>query len=225
MPRGTAELLVEFLADASKLLNETKKVEGSTSRLKNFAKGAAIGIGGAFAADKVVEFGKKTLEAAEEGEKSKARLENVFKGVGDSTGEAAKKAEEYAEKLSKQIGIDHDTIELAQAKLGTFHAISNETARQSGIFDRATNAAADLAAAGFGTMETNATQLGKALQDPSKGLTALARSGVTFTKGEKDKIKAMQSSGDLLGAQKVVLAEVEGQVKGTAAASATQSQK
>jgi hypothetical protein len=91
---------------------------------------------------------------------------------------------------------------------------------QGGIFDRATKAAADLAAAGYGNMSSNAVQLGKALADPTKGLAALTKSGVNFTQAQKDQIKNMQKSGDLLGAQKIILGEVENQVKGTAAATA-----
>jgi hypothetical protein len=45
-----------------------------------------------------------------------------------------------------------------------------------------------MAAAGFGTAESNATQLGKALQDPIKGITALNRAGITFTEDQKELI-------------------------------------
>jgi phage-related protein len=86
-------------------------------------------------------------------------------------------------------------------------------------------AALDLAAAGFGSAETNAVQLGKALQDPIKGLTALARSGVTFTEVEREKIKAMVESGNILGAQEAILKAIETQVGGTAEATATGSAK
>jgi hypothetical protein len=145
--------------------------------------------------------------------------------MGDTTGEAAKAAEDYAAALSKKIAVDDEAIIAAQTQLATFGAVSDETARAAGIFDRATAAAADLAAAGFGSLDTNSVQLGKALQDPIKGLTALGRSGVTFTKAQKDQIAALQKSGDLLGAQKVVLAAVESQVKGTAEATATSQDK
>jgi hypothetical protein len=91
--------------------------------------------------------------------------------------------------------------------------------------DRATLAAIDLAAAGFGEAEQNAVQLGKALQDPIKGITALARSGVTFTEQEKEKIKTLVESGKVLEAQDLILSAIETQVGGTAAATATGSQK
>ena len=73
--------------------------------------------------------------------------------MGDTTGEAAKAAEGYAASLSKKIGVDDDSIIAAQAQLVTFGAVSDETARSAGIFDRATAAAADLAAKGFGSLD------------------------------------------------------------------------
>jgi hypothetical protein len=62
-----------------------------------------------------------------------------------------------------------------------------------------------MGAAGFGTAEMNAVQLGKALNDPIKGIAALAKSGVTFTEQEKDKIKTLVESNKLLEAQDMVL--------------------
>jgi hypothetical protein len=63
------------------------------------------------------------------------------------------------------------------------------------------------------------------LQDPIKGIAALAKSGVTFTKQEKKKIEALVESGNLLEAQNIILKAVEGQVGGTAAASASSFDK
>ena len=68
-------------------------------------------------------------------------------------------------------------------------------------------------------------QLGKALEDPIKGITALARSGVTFTEQEKEKIKVLVESGQILEAQNMVLGAIEKQVGGTAAASASSFDK
>lgn len=165
------------------------------------------------------------VKAAEESEVANARLENVFRSMGDATGEAAKAAEAYASSLQMQIGVEDEIIMLAQAKLATFQDVSSETARMAGIFDRATNAAFDMAAAGFGEGEQNAVQLGKALQDPIKGINSLARSGVTFTNQEKDKIKKLVESGKLLKAQEIILKAVEKQVGGTGKATATTSAK
>lgn len=214
-------IVVKFLADTKDLVTGVDKVQGSGSKLKSFAKVAA----GAFAVGSVVAFGKASFGAAEEAAQANARLEKVFRNVGDANGSAAKAAEDYANKLQFQTGIDDEVIKGAQAQLATFKAVSNETARGAGIFDRATSAAADLAAAGFGSIESNATKLGKALQDPVKYSKALAKSGVVLTQSQQDQIKAFQESGRTLDAQKLLLSAIEGRVGGTAAKTATSSAK
>jgi hypothetical protein len=107
----------------------------------------------------------------------------------------------------------------------TFAELGKTAGTLGGAFDRATNAALDLAAAGFGSAESNAVQLGKALQDPIKGVTALAKSGVTFTAQEKEKIKTLVESNKMLEAQEIVLAAIEKQVGGTALATANDTDK
>jgi phage-related protein len=205
----------------SKVDEEGRKVG---SRFGSAVKSAAtIGIAAGVAG--IGAFGVASVKAAEESEVAVSRLESVFASMGDSTGTAAAAAVDYAGALSRQIGVEDETIMAAQAKLATFEAVSNETARQSGIFDRATSAAADLAAAGFGTMESNATALGKALQDPERGMTALTRSGVTFTEEQKAQIQALMDAGRATEAQQLMLSAVETQVGGTAAATATATDK
>lgn len=164
-----------------------------------------------------------SIRAAEESAVATNRLNQVFKSMGESTNAAAAAAANYAGELSVQIGQEDEAIMAAQAKIATFAAVSNASARMAGIFDRATRAAFDLSAAGFGDAAQTSVQLGKALQDPIKGITALARSGVTFTAVEKQKIAALTKSGQILEAQKMILKAVETQVGGVAAATATDS--
>jgi hypothetical protein len=82
-----------------------------------------------------------------------------------------------------------------------------------------------MAAAGFGSAEGNAVQLGKALENPIKGIAALAKSGVTFTEQEKEKIKVLVESNKMLEAQEMVLAAIETQVGGTAKATADDTKR
>jgi phage-related protein len=227
-----AKLMVQILGEATSAVAAFKKTEGASKEAAGAAKdtqksfaGIAKGVATGMAVGAVVAFGKTTVKAAQESEVAHQKLLSTFAFLGPGAAAATAGAEAYAESLSKTTGIDDEVISGAQALLATFHSVSGETGRTAGIFDRATAAAADLAAAGFGSIEGNAVQLGKALEDPTKGMAALAKSGVTFTAAQKDQIKAMQQSGDLLGAQKIVLAGVESQVKGTAAATATSSAK
>jgi hypothetical protein len=170
----------------------------------------------------------KTLAAGEAAATANARIEQINKSMGlfgEATNKVNNRLIEYANATARATGVDQNQIKLAQAKLLTFKELAESADEAGGAFDRATKAAIDMGAAGFGTAEENAVQLGKALNDPIKGVTALARSGVTFTEQEKDKIKTLVESNKLLEAQDMVLKAIETQVGGTAEATANDSEK
>jgi hypothetical protein len=222
-----AKLLFQLVGEATSAVAAFKKTTDASKTTADAAKstgGSLAKIAGAvatgYAVKKVVDFGKSTVEAAGAASKANKLVTATFKNAGDTTGDYAKQAIDLADSLGRQIGVSPQVIKGAEGILATFHSVSGAAGMQSGIFDRATRAAADLAAAGYGNMSSNAVQLGKALEDPTKGLAALTKSGVNFTQAQKDQIKNMQKSGNMLGAQKIILGEVEAQVKGTAAATA-----
>lgn len=124
--------------------------------------------------------------------------------------------EDLSASIEKKTGIDGDAVHAAQNLLLTFTKVRNEAGKGNDVFNQATKAAVDLSVRGFGSMDATSKMLGKALNDPTKGITALSRAGVTFTAGQKEQIKAMQESGDMLGAQKAILKEVNAQVGGSA---------
>jgi hypothetical protein len=172
--------------------------------------------------------GVGAIRAAEDAGVADRRLENVAKSMGlfgSQTGAVTDRLKAFADQTMKATAVDDELIKSTQAKLLTFKNLAKTADETGGAMDRATLAAIDLAAAGFGSAETNATQLGKALQDPVKGITALARAGVTFTEQEKEKIKALVESGNMLQAQDMILSAIETQVGGTAEATATGSAK
>jgi hypothetical protein len=115
-------------------------------------------------------------------------------------------------------GIDDEAIQANENLLLTFKNVRNELGKGNKIFKRATKASLDLSKAGFGSLDSAAKMLGKALNDPERGMTALGRAGVTFTKQQKETIKDLIASNRLLDAQKIILAEVESQVGGSAKA-------
>jgi phage-related minor tail protein len=214
-------LKLNLLADVS---NFNKELEGVQGKLKGFQNSlskagqvSTIALGGLAAA------GYTAVKAAEEVAIANGRLDNILTSMGYP--EATKRVQDYAQALEVTTAVDAEVIKLTQAKLATFANLTATVDTAGGAFDRATVAALDMAAAGFGSAESNAVQLGKALEDPIKGINALTRSGITFTEAEKEKIKVMVESGDTLGAQNMILAAIEKQVGGTAEATATGSQK
>lgn len=182
----------------------------------------------AFSVRAITNFAKESIAAAEGVAVANNRIDQIAKSMnlfGEETQAVADRLKAYAEANELTLATDAEVIKATQAKLLTFRELGLTADDAGGAFDRATAAAIDLAAAGFGSAETNAVQLGKALQDPIKGISALRRAGITFTESEKEKIAALVESGNILEAQNLVLSAIETQVGGTAAATATASQK
>jgi len=189
---------------------------------KSIGVGAIAGVAGITAlAVKINSIGEAAIS-------SDNRVKSIVKQMGlfgTEADEVSKRLLDFADVSARQLGIDDDIIAMTQAKLSTFKELASSADEAGGAFDRATMAAIDMAAAGFGTAETNAVQLGKALNDPIKGINSLTRSGITFTAEEKKMIAGMVEMGRAAQAQNIILKAVEQQVGGTAAATATASSK
>lgn len=154
----------------------------------------------------------------------KFMLENM-QGISAATNGTVKRMAEYAKRVSVATGIDDESIKAVQKKILVFKSLRETADKLGGTFDRATKAAIDLAAAGFGDAEANAIKLGRVLEDPIKNMNALSRAGITFTSEEKKKIAVLVESGKLLQAQEIVLKSIEDRVGGLAEASATPFEK
>lgn len=155
-----------------------------------------------------------SLRAAEQFERLGLRTEAVVRATGGSAGLTAAQIREFSQELARGTLASAEGVEAAAQKLLTFRSISGET------FTRTLRAAQDLAAVGFGSLDSAATQLGKALENPRQGISALTEVGVTFTATQRRMIEAMQDAGNMAEAQRVILAAVESQVGGAGAAEA-----
>jgi hypothetical protein len=207
---------------------DDKGIKAAKKEFADFGKSigvafAAVGAATLAGAAALVRFGSDAIKAGEEVAIANNRLAQINKSMGLFGGQTAavtKRLIDFANANELTVAVDAEVIKATQAKLLTFKELGKTADEAGGAFDRATIAALDLAAAGFGSAESNAVQLGKALQDPIKGLTALRRAGVTFTEAEKEKIKTLVQSGQILEAQNVILSAIETQVGGTAKATA-----
>jgi hypothetical protein len=193
------------------------KIFGGAMKLTaGAAIGGALALGG---------FLKGALGEAREAQKVGALTNAVIKSTGGVANVTAKDVDRLSSSLSKKIGVDDESIAAGQNMLLTFGNVRNELGKGNDIFRQATVSASDMAAAFGGDAVSNSKMLGKALNDPTRGVSALTRVGVSFTQQQKDQIKAMQESGDLLGAQKIILGEVRKQTKGAGEASASAGDK
>jgi phage-related protein len=225
-----ALISVTISGNATPLKKAVDEADGKLSKFggtaKKFGIAAAAGLAAAGAAAIVV--GKQLIAAGEAASTSNARIKQIADSMGlfgDQAGAVTDRLVKLAEATARNTGVDQNAIKLTQAKLLTFGELAKTAGEVGGAFDRATQAAVDLAAAGFGEASGNAVQLGKALQDPIKGMTALNKSGVTFTETEKARIETLVASNKLGDAQALILEAIEKQVGGTAAATANASDK
>jgi hypothetical protein len=151
-----------------------------------------------------------SVTAAEDLEKQMLKLEGVIQATGGAAGLTAQEIDEMARRLDEATLGSAAGFRDAAAQLLTFKSIGRDS------FETVLELAQDLADAGFGSVTTNAVQLGKALEDPVKGLTALTRSGVTFTAEQQALIKTLVATGRAAEAQGLILEAVAGQVGGVA---------
>jgi len=207
-------IIVPIIADTSRL---TRNVNGAGSSLKKFGKIAALAAGAAAlgALVKTIEVGTKKFIAQDDAIKqTNARLKSTG-GVANVTADSVVK---LSNAIAGKTGVDDDQIHSAENMLLTFTHLRNEVGKNNNIFDQATQTTVDLSVAFKKDLQGSAILVGKALNDPVKGLSALGRVGVQFTEGQKKTIKALVETGDLMGAQKLILKELNTQVGGAAEA-------
>lgn len=193
----------------SKLANLGSKISPAVA-----AASAAVVAGVGFAM-------KAAFDAATESALVARETERVIQTTGASAWTTADQIGDLSSSISNLTGKDDELIQSNANLLLTFAKVRNEVGEGNDIFDRAVGLSLDLSVA-LGTDASSASiQLGKALNDPVKGITALSRAGVSFTADQKEQIKTLVATGDILGAQKVILEELGNQFGGAAEAAKT----
>lgn len=158
-------------------------------------------------------FAAKAIPAAIESRQALAQVDASLKSMGPNAGRTSEQLQDLARDLENiSLFDDDDILKSVTANMLTFGNISAES------FDRAQTAAVNLSAKLGQDLQSSTMQIGKALNDPVRGVTALMRAGVSFTAQQKEQIKAMVAAGDAAGAQGIILSELEKQFGGAAKA-------
>jgi Prophage tail length tape measure protein len=212
-------IMVEIIGDASSLEKSFKKASGETENfgktLGGFAKTAglalgAAGVGGALA------IGKVGWDEYNDSVKITAQTNAVLKSTGQVAGVTAQQVDQLATSLMKKSGTDDEAIKSGENLLLTFTNVQNKAGEGNDIFNQATRTMLDMSTALGQDTSTSAIQLGKALNDPIKGVGALRRVGVSFTEAQKDQIETLVHSGKTMDAQKIILGELTKEFGGSA---------
>lgn len=156
-----------------------------------------------------------SVQAFRDQAKAVAQVEQGLKSTGNAAGRTLGDLTNMAAELQKNTLFgDEDILQNATAQLLTFTNIAGNE------FDRTQKAALDLATRLGGDLKSASIQLGKALNDPIANLSALSRSGIQFSKEQKEVIKSLAETGELAKAQGIILDELEKQYGGSAEAAA-----
>jgi phage-related minor tail protein len=197
--------------------NDPKGLKEAESGLERLGKGvvglAKIGAAAAAATAAVgvawvVNSAKQLMEI----EKLNAQTEAVIASTGSAAGRSIEQINKLNASLEKLTGIEAEVIQEGQNMLLTFTQIKGDQ------FDAATEAALNLSVALGKDMQSSAMLVGKALNDPIAGLSALSRAGIQFTDDQKATIASLVELGDVAGAQTIILGELETQFGGSAEA-------
>ena len=159
--------------------------------------------------------GRDMVRLAAEQEAAMTLVEQGVKTTGEAAGLTARELAEMASGLQEisKFG-DEAILQDVTAQLLTFTNIAGEE------FGRAQQAILDVATVMDKDLKSVALQVGKALNDPVKGISALNESGIQFTEDQKKTIKTLVEMGDVAAAQGLILDELANQFGGQAAAAA-----
>ena len=216
-----ATLVVKITTDAAGFVKGVEEVKRNAGMLERGMTGlAAVGggivaTGFAAAAAGAVALGGVLYDSVKEAmsaQQVQAQLNAVLQSTGGAAGVTADMVNNLADSLQNVTPYEDDAIISAQNMLLTFTNIGKD------VFPDATKTVLDMSTALGQDLNSSAMQLGKALNDPINGITALRRVGVAFTDDQEAMIKKMVESGDTMGAQKMILAELQKEFGGSAEA-------
>lgn len=145
-------------------------------------------------------------------ELAETKMAHVVEATGHAAGFTAEQLKAMASGLQEVTRFGDEATLEAMSMLLTFKNIQGTT------FERVTKSAADMATIFGGDLRSNMMRLGRAIDDPVRGLMALTRVGITFTTEQRKQIMALVESGDVLTAQNMILDKLEGKMAGAAGA-------
>lgn len=160
----------------------------------------------------ITAFLKSVYQNTAEAEKVMAQLEVGVRSTGGAAGLSAEQLAKMAGELQRLTAVEDEAIMQGQSILITFTKIGKD------VFPRAIKASLDLSARLGSDLSSAALQVGKALNDPIRGVTALGRAGVQLSESQKNTIKSLVETGQTAKAQEIILKELETQVGNSAEA-------
>ena len=141
-------------------------------------------------------------------------LERGLQNLGNNAPAYLEPLKQLASDLGEQTLFNEEDFNKGFALLTSFGNIGVEQ------YGRVARAASDVAQISGTDVQAAMMQLAKALNAPSQGVAALARSGIQFTDAQKAVIKELEKTGQIAKAQELIFKELEKQYGGASVAAA-----
>lgn len=171
-------------------------------------KAITAGFAGITIGATIAKFAKESREAQDE----QAQLAAVLKSTGEAAGYSQGKLNEMAESMANSSIFSDGEINKAQTRLLSYTGIVGEK------FPEAMQSVIDMAARMGMTVEQSAETVGRALDIPSQGLTALTKQGFRFTEEQKKLVTQLEATGRTGEAQAIILEALQSSYGGAAEA-------
>ncbi|MEY8247305.1 MAG: hypothetical protein RPT11_02890 [Bermanella sp.] len=139
----------------------------------------------------------------------------LLRATGSASGFTAHQLDVMAKALALNTLASVEGIKDTQNVLLTFKGVSKD------VFSSAMALSQDMAAVMGTDSKSAALQLGKALESPTQGISALKKAGVSFSKAQRDMIRDMENAGRVVDAQSYILETLKNQIGGAGAAAAS----
>jgi hypothetical protein len=159
---------------------------------------------------KVIQLYRESFEAGENLVTTDAKLEAVIRATGKASEMSLAQIGLWAESLREATGVSEQQIKDMAAGLTTFKKIGSD------IIPEVLELSIDLAKTWGDSLPSASKKLGRALEDPIKGMNQLEESGVMLDSQMKTDITSMVEMGDTAGAQRILLDALSSRVGGVA---------
>ena len=209
--RAMQQSLTGIQADVSKT---SLALQGATAAVGGFVKGLALTAGAGLGIAGIVGIATRAAREFAEAEQAQVKFASVLKATGSTAGITAAEVSKLADAMEATGTVTAEAVTGAAAELATFKSVSGDT------FTTALKLAQDLSVVFGQSLSSSAVQLGKALQDPVEGISALKRVGVSFSDTQLALIKGFIDTGEAAKAQQLILRELASQVGGATNAQA-----
>jgi len=215
--KSTKEIGDEFKKSHSKIRVSASGITGglekmrmAIARIRNATLLFKFALAATFYA--VTRFVKGAVSAYNQQELAERQLAQRIKSTGYAAGMTVGELKDMASSLQKVTTYGDEAIIEMQGLLLTFTNIGRD------VMPDAVMATLNMSTALGQDLKSSALMLGKALNDPILGITALSRAGIQFTVEQKEMIKELVETGQTVKAQQMILQEFEKQMGGAAEA-------